>query len=151
MGFFGKSNNESNELNAFLGVGTEYRGKLDFVGTVRIDGHFEGEISTDGALILGREATIIGSIKVGHLTSNGHIEGDVTVKVRAALEKTSVLKGTLSTPKLVMQDGAIVEGSIAMTKEGVEARGNVVSADFGQKSDETTEQDETAVGESRSA
>ena len=52
MGLFGNKKGDHSELNAFLGVGTEYRGKLDFVGTVRIDGQFEGEISTDGDLIL---------------------------------------------------------------------------------------------------
>lgn len=137
MGLFGKSNEqESNELNAFLGVGTEYRGKLDFVGTVRIDGRFEGEISTEGDLILGRKASITGTVRVGNLTSNGHIEGDVTVKGRATLEKTSVLKGSLTTPKLVVQDGAVIEGGIVMTKDGADAGNKVVAADFGQKSDE---------------
>jgi cytoskeletal protein CcmA (bactofilin family) len=132
MGFFSKKETDNSELNAFLGVGTEYKGKLDFVGTVRIDGVFEGEISTDGDLILGRKAIITGSVKVGRLTSCGHVKGDVVVKVRTVLEKTSVLAGTLSTPSLVMQEGAIIEGAIVMTKEG-EAKAKVVTADFGSK------------------
>ncbi len=74
MGIFSKKKSDNSELNAFLGVGTEYRGKLDFVGTVRIDGRFEGEISTDGDLILGRKASITGTVKVGRLTSCGRIE-----------------------------------------------------------------------------
>ena len=133
MGLFGKKNSDSSELNAFLGVGTEYRGKLDFVGTVRIDGRFEGEIYTDGDLILGRKASVTGTVKVGRLTSCGRIEGDVTVKERALLEKTSVLHGSLSSPVLVMEKGAIVEGRVIMTKEGASANAKVVSADFGNK------------------
>ncbi|MBU4192719.1 MAG: polymer-forming cytoskeletal protein, partial [Proteobacteria bacterium] len=115
MGLFKKKKSEHTELNAFLGVGTEYRGKLDFVGTVRIDGRFEGEISTDGDLILGRKATVTGTVRVGRLTSCGRIEGDVTVKEHAVLEKTSVLTGTLNTPVLEVERGAIVEGNIVMT------------------------------------
>lgn len=133
MGLFSKKNSDNSELNAFLGVGTEYRGKLDFVGTVRIDGKFEGEISTDGDLILGRKATITGTVKVGRLTSCGRIVGDVVVKERAVLEKTSVLNGSLSTPTLVVENGAIIEGGIVMTKEGVAARPKVVSANFGSR------------------
>lgn len=132
MGLFKKKKSENTELNAFLGVGTEYRGKLDFVGTVRIDGRFEGEISTDGDLILGRKATVTGSVRVGRLTSCGRIEGDVTVKEHAVLEKTSVLTGTLNTPVLEVERGAIVEGNIVMTA-GAPARQKVVSADFGGK------------------
>lgn len=150
MGIFGNSNQESNELNAFLGVGTEYRGKLDFVGTVRIDGCFEGEISTDGDLILGRKASITGTVRVGKLTSNGRIEGDVTVKERATLEKTSVLRGSLSTPKLVVQDGAVIEGGIVMTKEGDDAKSKVVAADFGQKSEDNQVSSETLVAKTGS-
>jgi len=133
MGLFGKKKSDNSELNAFMGVGTEYRGKLDFVGTVRIDGQFEGEISTDGDLILGRKASITGAVKVGRLTSCGRIDGDVVVKERAVLEKTSTLNGSLNTPVLVVEKGAIIEGGIVMTKEGTGARPKVVSADFGGK------------------
>ena len=34
------------EINAFLGAGTSYRGRLDFTGAVRIDGTFEGEVES---------------------------------------------------------------------------------------------------------
>jgi len=131
MGMFSKKKNAEAELNAFLGVGTEYRGKLDFVGAVRIDGRFEGEIHTDGDLILGRKATVTGTVNVGRLTSCGQIRGDVTVKERTVLEKTSVLEGSLSTPVLVVEQGAIIEGSVIMTKDVAATRPKVVSADFG--------------------
>ena len=133
MGLFsGKKAKETTELNAFLGVGTEYRGKLDFVGTVRIDGRFEGEISTDGVLILGRKASIEGVVRVGQLNSCGEIHGEVRVKEKAVFEKTSVLKGSLDTPVLVVEKGAVVEGTIIMTKGAVTtANPKVVSANFG--------------------
>jgi cytoskeletal protein CcmA (bactofilin family) len=130
---FSKKKNNDSELNAFLGVGTEYRGKLDFVGTVRIDGRFEGEISTDGDLILGRKASVTGVVNVGRLTSCGLIKGDVTVKERTVLEKTSVLEGSLATPVLVVEQGAVIEGGIMMSKVEAAARPKVVSADFGGK------------------
>lgn len=135
MGLFGKKKKDNSELNAFLGVGTEYRGKLDFVGTVRIDGRFEGEISTDGDLILGPKAAIVGSVKVGRLTSCGRIEGDVTVKEKAVMEKTSVLNGSLNAPSLVVEQGAVIEGGVVMTKEGASRLAKVVSADFSGKAD----------------
>lgn len=132
MGLFGNKKKDNTEFNAFLGVGTEYRGKLDFVGTVRIDGQFEGEIFTDGDLILGRKAVITGSVIVGRLTSCGRIMGDVVVKERAVLEKTSVIEGTLNTPVLTVEKGAIIEGGITMTKAGAETvNTKVVKGDFG--------------------
>ncbi|WP_207264207.1 polymer-forming cytoskeletal protein [Desulfovibrio sp. Huiquan2017] len=133
MGLFSsKKTKENSELNAFLGVGTEYKGKLDFVGTVRIDGRFEGEITTEGVLILGRKASIVGVVRVGQLNSCGEILGDVHVKEKAVFEKTSVLKGSLDTPVLVVEKGALVEGTICMTMgAAVETKPKVVSANFG--------------------
>ena len=130
---FGKKNVKTasaNELNAFLGVGTEYRGKLEFVGTVRIDGHFEGEIRTEGTLVLGREASIKGSVTVGQLSSCGTIQGDVVVWEKAVLEKNSVLVGSLKTPQLVMEMGAVLEGDIDMSGSN-EDDNKVVTAEFG--------------------
>lgn len=117
MGIFSKSSgqSDSSELNAFLGVGTEYRGRLHFVGTVRIDGMFEGEISTEGTLVLGNEAYIKGTVDVGDLVSNGKINGDVTVRNRTILQKGASLNGSLSTPALIMEKGAFLEGNICMT------------------------------------
>ncbi|BDQ33943.1 bactofilin family protein [Pseudodesulfovibrio portus] len=134
MGMFSKKTKDNTELNAFLGVGTEYRGKLDFVGTVRIDGRFDGEISTDGDLILGRKACICGTVRVGRLTSCGEIRGDVYVKEQAVFEKTSTLNGSLNSPSLVVEKGAIVEGTITMTGAAVPAaKPKIVAADFGGK------------------
>ena len=41
------------EIKAFLGEGTEFKGVLSFQGTVRIDGHVEGEVVGDDLLIVG--------------------------------------------------------------------------------------------------
>ncbi|BCS88604.1 bactofilin family protein [Pseudodesulfovibrio sediminis] len=149
MGMFSKKNSDHSELNAFLGVGTEYRGKLDFVGTVRIDGRFEGEISTDGDLVLGRKAFIEGTVHVGRLTSCGEIRGDVYVKEHAVLEKTSVLNGSLTSPSLVVEKGAVLEGAVSMTgSSAVVGKTKVVSANFGGKpaQPETTESDVAKTG-----
>ena len=38
------------EINAFLGSGTVYNGDLSFEGAVRIDGVFNGSITSDGTV-----------------------------------------------------------------------------------------------------
>lgn len=106
----------SNTLNAFLGSGTEYRGRLEFVGTVRIDGVFHGEITADGSLVLGKDALFKGQIHVATLISNGRIEGDVVVRSKATLQKFAVLEGSLKTEALVVEEGATIEGTVEMSK-----------------------------------
>lgn len=104
----------SDELNAFLGAGIEYRGRLEFVGTVRIDGRFFGEIVSPGTLVLGRDAEVHGQIRVGSLSSAGTVRGDVEVAAKTVLHGTAALVGSLHSRALVIEEGARVEGQVAM-------------------------------------
>ena len=102
------------EINAFLGVGTAYEGKLHFQGAVRIDGGFTGEIVSDGTLIVGKDAQVRGQINVGQLILSGHLQGEVTAAKKVMLHKTANLVGSLSTPVLGIEEGAVLEGQVAM-------------------------------------
>ena len=115
MGLFSKNKNIGNNLNAFIGDKTEYKGRLDFSGAVRIDGRFEGEIISDGRLILGRNAEVEGVVRVGELMCNGKVTGDVFVTENTTLLKHSVVTGTVSTSKLSIEEGAVIEGGISMS------------------------------------
>ena len=58
-------------IHALLGAGTRYEGKLFFEGRARIDGEFEGEVFSDGLLVVGEEAQIRGAIRVHTLIVRG--------------------------------------------------------------------------------
>ena len=109
------------EINAFLGAGTTYEGRLHFQGSVRIDGAFLGEITSEGSLVVGREANIQGTIQVGQLVLSGRVEGDVRASERVVLHKTAVLHGAIRSPRLVMEDGAVLEGTVTMIPGSAEA------------------------------
>lgn len=102
------------EINAFLGAGTAYEGKLNFQGSVRIDGHFTGEVTSEGTLVVGQEAEVRGQIFVGQLILSGQVRGDVKARERIVLHKTANLMGQVQTPSLVVEEGAVVEGSLTM-------------------------------------
>jgi len=106
------------EINAFLGVGTTYRGRLDFTGSVRIDGSFEGEVESDGTLVVGREAVIKGQVKVGQLVLGGTLSGEITASTRVTLHKTARFTGTMTTPALSVEEGAVIEGQLHMVSGG---------------------------------
>ncbi len=102
------------EINAFLGAGTVYEGKLTFQGAVRIDGQFSGEISSEGALIIGKDALVEGRVEVGEFIVSGTFRGDALVRRRSVLHKLGVFEGTLSTANLFVEDGALLNGTLAM-------------------------------------
>jgi cytoskeletal protein CcmA (bactofilin family) len=102
------------EINAFLGAGTNYHGKLHFQGAVRIDGNFQGEVVSEGTLVIGQDAVVDGQVKVGQLVLSGRIKGEVEAKNKVGLHKTANLQGNIRTPVLVVEEGAVLEGELVM-------------------------------------
>ncbi|MDR2893597.1 MAG: polymer-forming cytoskeletal protein [Deltaproteobacteria bacterium] len=105
------------EFNAYLGTGTSYQGQLTFQGTVRIDGEYTGEITSEGTLILGKDARVRGKIHVAQLILSGTIEGEILVGKKTVMHKTAHLHGNIITPTLAMEEGAILQGKVQMTQD----------------------------------
>lgn len=99
---------------AYLGSDTVYEGKLQFKGTVRIEGRYTGEIVSDGTLNVGKDAQVQGTLDVGELLLSGRFSGEVTAKRRVVVYNTGVLEGQVTTPNLLTEEGGIIEGQICM-------------------------------------
>ena len=82
----------------FLGQGVDFKGTASFDGTVRIDGHFEGEIKTGDMLIIGEHAVIKGSITGGVILSSGKVEGNIVASKKVQLLSNAVLIGDVHAP-----------------------------------------------------
>ncbi|WP_084458105.1 bactofilin family protein [Desulfocurvus vexinensis] len=107
------------EINAFLGTGTTYQGRLDFQGSVRIDGTFKGEVASQGTLVIGKDANVEGTVNVGQLIISGRLQGEINAKDKIILHKTANVVGSLSSPVLVIEEGAVLEGQITMGGKGI--------------------------------
>ena len=105
------------ELNALLGRGSEFDGKLTFEGTVRIDGTFSGEISTTDTLIIGEGAKVQAEISCGTLLVHGEITGNVTASVAVELHQPARVKGDVMTPSLMVEKGVLFQGTSKMTEQ----------------------------------
>ena len=114
------SNNreESGDIIAFVGEEVAFKGTIRYQGTVRVDGRLEGEIYTDGNLIIGQKAVITAKIEAGTVTCQGKITGEVVAKNRVKLLSPAVFDGTISTPSLSMDEGVMFNGSCNMPKKG---------------------------------
>ncbi len=105
---------EIGEIKAFLGGGTEFKGVLYFQGTVRVDGRLEGEVVGDEMLIVGEGGVLRAKVEVGSLISNGRIEGTIRAKKRVELLASSTVIGEITTPCLVVMEGATLNGKCDM-------------------------------------
>jgi cytoskeletal protein CcmA (bactofilin family) len=101
-------------LTAFIDQGSEFEGKLSFKDTVRIDGCFRGEISSENTLIVGESGEIEATIKSMTVVISGSVVGDVVAAKQIMLHKTARVQGDLQTPSVVIEEGAVFNGSIKM-------------------------------------
>jgi cytoskeletal protein CcmA (bactofilin family) len=114
------------ELNALLGKGSEFEGKLTFEGQVRIDGKFTGQIQTKDVLVIGEGARVSAEILAGTVIINGVVEGNVKATQSVELHQPARLKGNVETPSLSIDKGVIFDGSCKMEAGG--SGGKVVAA-----------------------
>lgn len=114
------------DVSAFVGKGVEFKGTISYSGTVRIDGALEGEIRTDGTLLVGEEAVIQAKVSAGTIVCKGKITGDVLAKERVKLRAPAVVNGSVKTPMLSMEDGVLFNGGLEMTQSIREPQGATV-------------------------
>ena len=108
---------------AYLGSDTVYEGKLSFKGTVRIEGRFSGEISSEGTLTVGKDAHVEGTTTVGELLVAGHVCCEITAKRRIVVYSTGFLEGNINTSNLLTEEGGIIEGKVSMHSSRPAANG----------------------------
>ena len=104
----------SDEIIAFIGKGTEFKGIITYEGTVRIDGRVEGEIITQGTLVVGESAVIHAEISAGTVVVGGRMTGNITASEKVQLLAPAVLTGAVKTPLLVIEEGVRFNGSCEM-------------------------------------
>ena len=102
------------ELNALLGKGSEFDGKLAFEGTVRIDGTFTGEITTSDTLIVGDGAKVQAEISCGTIVVHGQVGGNIHASRAVELHTPARVKGDITTPSLMIEKGVVFEGHSKM-------------------------------------
>ncbi len=103
-------------LTAFIDQGSEFEGKLTFKETVRIDGRFTGEISSENTLVVGESGDVEANIVSMNVVISGSVHGDVNASRQVLVHKTGRLQGNVKTPSLVMEEGAVLNGNIVMGK-----------------------------------
>src|SRR6058998_1629583 len=83
------------EVIAFVGRGVEFKGVITYNGTVRIDGRLDGEIHTEGVLLVGQDAVITAQVTAGTVISRGKITGDISASGKVRLLAPAVLNGSV--------------------------------------------------------
>jgi cytoskeletal protein CcmA (bactofilin family) len=105
-------------LSGFVGNGTTLTGEANFKGMLRVDGHLSGQVKSEGGtLIVGNNGQVDADIEVAVATIHGAVNGDIIATQRLELGRAAKVNGNIQTPSLVIEQGAVFEGSCRMIQQ----------------------------------
>jgi cytoskeletal protein CcmA (bactofilin family) len=100
--------------------GTEIKGSVKSSADFRIDGRIEGNIQCEGKIIIGEKGYVKGEIISKNMDISGRVEGTILVEGQLSLRSAAVVDGEITTNKLVVELGAVFNGTCHMSKKGTE-------------------------------
>jgi len=109
---------DPSEINGYLGRETNFEGRLDFKGAVKIEGNFKGEIRTPDLLIIGEGGKVEGEIEAGTAIIQGIVVGNLKALKKLELRSSARVNGDIITPILIVEEGAVFIGNCKMQVRG---------------------------------
>ncbi len=94
--------------------GTVIEGNLSSKGDVRIEGTVKGNINVKGKVIIGNTGKVTGDIICSFCDISGTVVGKLIIAESLTLKASANYKGEISTKKLIIEPGAIFNGSCKM-------------------------------------
>ena len=110
-----KKQKDDEQIKAYMGEDTVFNGSLSFEGTVRIDGKFEGQVTTEDTLIIGETGHLKAEIFAGTVVCMGRVEGTVVASKKVEIHSTSKVVGSVKSPAIYIELGGVLDGSCDMT------------------------------------
>lgn len=100
-----------------ISAGTEIKGNLVSASDIRLDGYFEGRLTTSGKLVIGESAKLFGDVICRSCDVWGLMEGKLVVKEVFGLKKTGTITGNIACEKIFIEEGGIFNGSCKIIDE----------------------------------
>ena len=108
--------NGNKELN-LIAVGTSIEGKVRSQGSIRIDGKIVGEVAASENMAVGSTGDIEGNISGKNITIGGKVRGNIYSAEKLVFEGKAVVRGDVRAAKLVIDEGAVFDGTCRMTDQ----------------------------------
>ena len=100
-----------------ISAGTVIKGEIVSPTDIRIDGTFEGKITSNGRVVLGESAVVKGDIICNNIDLWGKVDGNVYVKDTLSLKEGCTMNGNLHVRRLAVELGATFNGSCSTITE----------------------------------
>lgn len=100
---------------ATIGKSITIKGDLSGNEDLEIDGNVDGRIDLpNNQLTIGAEGRVKAEVHAKAVVVIGHVTGNVSAADRIQVEATGVVDGDVKAPRLVIQEGAMLNGAVEM-------------------------------------
>ncbi len=106
---------DETKITGFFDKNTKFKGDLDFKGSFRIDGRFQGKINSESHLTVGDNGKVEADVKIGSVSISGEVKGTIQAKEKVDVHSSGKVIGTIITPKLIVEEGAFLEANCQTT------------------------------------
>jgi cytoskeletal protein CcmA (bactofilin family) len=138
-------------LTGFVGNGTTLTGEASFKGMLRVDGGLSGRVSSaDGTLIVSTNGRVDANVEVAVAQIFGTVNGDIIASKRIEMGRVAKVTGNIQTPALVIENGALFEGSCRMVQLKEQAEKSTSEAASASAASGSSSTGSSATGSSKS-
>lgn len=104
----------SEQVETIIGKDTQFKGSITAGGTIRIDGQHEGDVTTNGDVVIGESGVVKAQIQARSAMVAGSIYGNVDISEKLELLPTAKLYGDIKVGILSIAEGALFKGVCEM-------------------------------------
>ncbi len=80
-----------------------------------LEGQIEGKVRGERSVTIGSSGDLEGDVAARTIIVGGKVRGQIVASERAELMATAVVNGSVQAPKIVIAEGAHLQGNVAMT------------------------------------
>lgn len=100
---------------AIIGKSISIKGDLTGNEDLQIDGKVDGRIDLpNNQLTVGADGQVKAEVTAKAVSVIGHVTGNVTATDKIEVESSGIVDGDVRAPRLIVQEGAVLNGAIEM-------------------------------------
>ena len=107
-------------INTIIGKGSAISGDLKVNGFIRIDGDIDGNLETDGNVIVGENARIRGDLTAKSVIIGGIIKGNIKANESVKILADAAVIGDVISRKVQVDGSALIHGHCISIKDEAE-------------------------------
>jgi cytoskeletal protein CcmA (bactofilin family) len=105
---------DAGEVESLIGEHSHFEGTLKCEGAVRLLGSVQGEVHSNGTIIVEEKARVTARLTAAQVTIAGQVEGQIYCEGRVEIRPTGRVTGEISAGALIVQEGAYFDGNSKM-------------------------------------